>query len=187
MEIVHTAGYVHNDISLSKLMLGYGENIVFEKNCSECRSFKLKSLHLDDFSFATPYLDLTTGKHLKKGKADNEVINASNPLHSLRKLNCERTSRKDDLYMLVSLLLTLCNNYSLPDFDKLNKQLASGKQMLNLLKCYKESYSLKQMCKYTRRQNHGLEVFAEEVEKMTFSSQPNYKKLTQIMRSLSQY
>ena len=122
LEIVHTAGYVHNDISLKRLMLGYGEKIVYEKKCSECRSFKQKSLHLDDFSFATPYLDLTTGKHLKKGKADNAAINASNQMHSLRKLNCERTCRKDDLFMLVSLLLTLCNNYSLPDFQMLNKQ-----------------------------------------------------------------
>ena len=59
--------------------------------------------------------------------------------------------------------------------------------MLQLLKCYKESYSLSQMCKYTRRQTHGLEVFAEEVERMTFSSEPNYKKLRQILKSLCQY
>ena len=80
------------------------------------------------------------------------------------------------MMMLCSLLISLCNDYSLPDFKTLpqdNKM--TNEQYLTLLKCYKESYTLSLMCKYTRNKEHALHKLCTVVEAMTFASKPDYQ------------
>ena len=55
---------------------------------------------------------------------------------------------------------------------------------MTLLKCYKESYSLSLMCKYTRNKDHALHKICSEVEAMTFTSKPDYLQIRQILQSL---
>lgn len=72
IEIIHKAGYVHNDICLEKIVIGKNQKLEFgqmeDENDEESRSdtiFDGINLHIADFSFMTPYIDLETKKHLK--------------------------------------------------------------------------------------------------------------------------
>ena len=184
LEIIHEAGYVHNDISLRKVVLGYEKQLQFDYLGSANKTIKPQPFHFMDLSFATPYIDFKTGRHLKKGKV-NCPINISNEIQTLRRLNYERTSRKDDLAMLCTLLITLCNHYCLPDFKTLHQSnKMSNEQYLTLLKCYKESYSLSLMCKYTNNKDHALSNLCQQVEALSFTSKPDYQQLKHILKSL---
>ena len=66
LEIVHNAGYAHNDIALDTVVLGQGQIIDLrnqKKKTSSC--FAGVTLHVIDFSYMTPYIDFKTGKPLK--------------------------------------------------------------------------------------------------------------------------
>lgn len=67
LEVVHRAGYIHNDIQLEKIVLA--ENQIISKNdLKNVNAFDRKSLHIINFSFMTPYIDFKTKKHMKKEK-----------------------------------------------------------------------------------------------------------------------
>ena len=116
LEVIHNAGYVHNDLSLERIVLGHDQklkpNIAFDTD--DC--FENVDLHLVDFTFMTPYVDERTGEHLKKEKV-KELFNVKNDFQSLNRLSSIRSGRKDDLEMLANILLYLRNNYELPCLD----------------------------------------------------------------------
>ena len=117
LEIMHKAGYIHNDISLDKLHLTEGDSIKFKRKKGEYIQdyFENKTLHQYDFKYATPYIDFKTGKHLKQEKIKVDALNIRNENQSYNRFRSVRTSRKDDLEMVCTLLLQLSNYYELPD------------------------------------------------------------------------
>ena len=111
--------------------------------------FSGKELHLIDFKFMTPYIDLKTGKHLKNEKVSC-IQNMKNDLISLNQLKSLRTSRRDDLEMLCSLMLYVYNYYTLPDLVYPRYSKLSQEQRMLFLLSYKQSYDLEKMCRYVR-------------------------------------
>ena len=86
LEIAHAAGYVHNDIALDTIYLGFGQRIDLEQiklKTSQC--FTGSSLHFLDFSYMTPYIDFKTGKPLKQSKQNN-IFKVSNDFQSLNRV-----------------------------------------------------------------------------------------------------
>lgn len=66
LEIVHQAGYVFNDISMEKILLGPNQTMSLDNGSIIQDYFEDKTLHLVDFSFLTPYKCFVTSKHLKE-------------------------------------------------------------------------------------------------------------------------
>lgn len=58
MEIIHTAGFVYNDLSFDNISLGVDQKPMFDASPD---NFQDLSFHLWDYSAATPYLDFKTG------------------------------------------------------------------------------------------------------------------------------
>ena len=75
LEIIHGAGYVHNNIYLDKVLLGSNQRIEYKKNVSIDYENQLegKSLHIIDFTSLTPYIDHKTGKHLKQERIQSDM------------------------------------------------------------------------------------------------------------------
>lgn len=115
--------------------------IVENTNC-----FTRKNLHLVDMSYATPYIDFKSGKHLKQSKVQS-TLNMKNEFQSHNRLNGYRTSRKDDLEMLCNLLIYLCNNYELPDFEYPSSCSNDLDKKFYFLMSYKSSFPLSKLCK----------------------------------------
>ena len=117
LEVIHGAGFVHNDISIDKLAVGTGQRIRLQNEVqTNDNLFDQVSINICDFSYISPYLCPQTKKHLKREKVSG-LINISNELQSLNRLKSVRTSRRDDLEMLCNLLIFLSNQYSLPDIE----------------------------------------------------------------------
>jgi len=67
LEIIHRAGYVHNDLSLEKIVIGPNQFIpsALAKMDQTENLFDEKSVHIVDFEYMTPYIDFKTKNHLK--------------------------------------------------------------------------------------------------------------------------
>lgn len=124
----------------------------------------------------TPYLDFKTKKHLKQEKV-TQMLNINNEFQTLNRLNSLRTGRKDDLEMLCNLLIYLSNYYELPDFCLPPSTNANSEHRLYFLQAYKKSYTLARMCKNIRNSECGLKKFCLEVDRLSYSSKPDYAKL----------
>jgi len=111
--------------------------------------FAGKQLHLNDFRFMTPYIDIKTGKHLKLEKVCS-IKNMKNDMISLNQLKSLRTSRRDDLEMLCSLMLFVYNYYTLPDLVYPRCSKLSKEQRMVFLLSYKQGYDIEKMCRYVR-------------------------------------
>ena len=61
IEVIHHAGYIHNDICLEKIDLGKNQRIEFrETKCNTENIFDDLTLHFSDFSYFTPYINFET-------------------------------------------------------------------------------------------------------------------------------
>lgn len=76
LENIHKAGYVHNDLSLDKIVHGLNQKLR-TKDDQVTNCFEDVSLHITDFTYARPYIDFKTGKHLKQDKV-NVPLNINN-------------------------------------------------------------------------------------------------------------
>lgn len=67
LEVIHGAGYVYNDISPNKVVFPFNKSFKPNLKIDKSKSiFENKTMHIVDFSFATPYMDFKSQKHLKK-------------------------------------------------------------------------------------------------------------------------
>lgn len=78
LELFHSAGYVHNDISLDKIVLGANQMVSRTPSQDETENtLEDKTVHIVDFQYMTPYIDFETKKHLKQEKVKG-VIDVGN-------------------------------------------------------------------------------------------------------------
>ena len=74
LETIHDSGYVHNDLSLDKIAVGLNQRVIPDKS-KDC--FENKSLHIIDYTYMTPFIDLKTRKHLRQEKVKG-IFNVNN-------------------------------------------------------------------------------------------------------------
>ena len=82
------------------------------------------------------------------------------------------------------MLLFLTNKYELPDIAKQKLSTVTDEKRLLFLTTYKKNYSLYLMCKYSRNKAHCLKKFCDEVDKLSYTSEPNYDFMRAILRGL---
>ena len=136
-----------------------------------------------DYTYLTPYIDQTSGMHLKQDLVMT-YNNVNNEFQSLNRLHSIRTSRNDDIEMISCLLIYLSNYYTLPDLDFPHSTENNNEKRLFFLQAYRKSYSLVRMCKFTKNKKHNLLRFCEEVEQISFTQEPDYLKLKAILTGL---
>ena len=86
MEIIHEAGYIHNDLSMDSIAFGSNQILDLKsKETSYKNIFEDKTVHLLDFSYMTPYVDLKKKKYLKMEKV-NCMLNLKNELQTYNRL-----------------------------------------------------------------------------------------------------
>ena len=72
LEVVHRAGYVHNDISLDQILLAQGQKIQIN-DPERDNFFDEKSFHMNNIAYMTPYIDFKSKKHLKQEKVQRGI------------------------------------------------------------------------------------------------------------------
>jgi len=65
LEIIHNAGYIHNDLSLEKMFLGYKQKIVDDACDLTTNCFKSVPINMQAWTYYTEYTNRKTGQHLK--------------------------------------------------------------------------------------------------------------------------
>ena len=110
IEQFHEIGHVYNDLKLDNICVG-----TFGLNDKKCQ------LKLIDFGIATSYVT-TEGKFKKPSdpshhiKLERRLFNGNMGFCSPNQLKKKATSRRDDLYSILFILMYLTNN-KLPFFD----------------------------------------------------------------------
>lgn len=155
LEVIHGAGYVHNDLSLQRIVPGPDQKLKPNNKQANHDWFSGVDLHLNDFSLMTPYMDFDSGNHLKKDKVE-AILNLNNEFQTLNKVESLRTSRKDDLEMLCNILISLINDYELPCLEFPSATIRDSEKRLYFLQAYKRGYTLGKLCKLCHNENHGL-------------------------------
>ena len=74
--------------------------------------------------------------------------------------------------------------YQLPDLTYPNSTVQNNEHKLFYLQAYKKNYTLNHLCKKLHETDNGLETFCQEVEQLSYSQKPDYKKLRAILRGL---
>ena len=68
LEILHDSGYVHNDISLTKLVLCPGQTLNYDPYhptaSPDNNIMQGKDVQFLNYTYATPYVDFGSGSHL---------------------------------------------------------------------------------------------------------------------------
>ena len=172
IEGIHSAGFTYNDLKLDNVLVGFQNKIQSNKpNC-----FEDCSLHLVDFGFATRFIDKKTRKHIDEqeiGTFRGNMIFAS-----MNQLDFQMTSRRDDLISLCYLLIYLLNNGNLKGIDL--SQNLSRNESFNLVKKAKSKYSVKDFCCDNASK---ITSFVEAIFKLSFKETPDYKLLTEMLKS----
>ena len=106
LEVVHRSGYVYNNLTLDSIMFDYGVN---PKNFKGPADFETQQLNLIDFTYATPYIDFKTRKHLNCTLVRPERFPTDIKFSTFNQLLKNRTSRKDDMASLCYMLIYLMN------------------------------------------------------------------------------
>ena len=86
--------------------------------------------------------------------------------------------------MLCHMLLFLSNKYELPNIAKLSSSSMSDEQRLLFLSTYKKNHSLDLMCKESRNKAHCLKKLCDYVDKLSYTTEPNYDFMRAILRGL---
>ena len=71
--------------------------------------------------------------------------------------------------MLCYLLVYLSNNYECPELIFPNSTQNNSENRLYFLQAYRHNYTLNHMIKFLAKIEHGLLVFCQEVEKLTYN------------------
>jgi serine/threonine protein kinase len=94
---LHSLGYVHNDIKLENILIGYKESA---------------KIYLIDFGLSQPYIDPINAKHVvKKNLA---YFSGNFMFASLNSCRGNNKSRRDDIESLFYLIIYLYNENFLP-------------------------------------------------------------------------
>ena len=186
IEVIHNAGYIHNDICFEKIDLGYDQKLVFKgTKCINENIFDDLTLHFSDFSYFTPYIDLETQSHLKQEKTCCTSFDIANEFQTLNRLNLQRTSRKDDLEMLCNFLIFLKNYFQQPELVFPSSTYKNQESRLYFLQAYKKQYTLNRLCDYLNKcEQYGLLTFCLEVQQLKYTEKPNYERLRSILHGL---
>ena len=98
LELVHSAGYTHNDIKPSNVMLDNNFNA-----------------RIIDFGFAKKYFDSKSRKHVSC--TEMELFQGNIIYSSLNQMMFKSTSRKDDMVSLFYMTMMLLNGNMFPFVD----------------------------------------------------------------------
>ena len=104
-----------------------------------------KQLNLIDFTFATPYIDFKTRKHLPGCIVRPERFPTDIKFSAFNQLHKARTSRKDDMMSLCYMLIYLMNQCRMPGL-KYSSGNPSFVVLLKENKRWKTQYNLQQLC-----------------------------------------
>jgi len=106
LQLIHSAGYTHNDIKPANIMLDIND-----------QEDKLK-VTLIDFGFAKQYINM--GKHIEQSRMTSFQGNLI--FSSINQMNFISTSRRDDIISMCYIFLTLLNHFSfpIPDDEMMN-------------------------------------------------------------------
>jgi hypothetical protein len=141
------------------------------------------SFHLFDFRNATPFRDISTGKHLKQVKVET-ILTGGNIFASANQLSFRRTSRKDDLESLSSLLIYMMHNpFRMPLLEFPSYTYSNPEHRLMYLKQFKMNYPLKKLCGKSH-EAQTLGNFAHYAQQLDYFEKPNYEKFRLILRGL---
>jgi serine/threonine protein kinase len=153
LEALHVAGYVHNDIKMDNILM------------------KDEHLTLIDFGCASSYL--SGGNHIHKSFNPKFVGNYL--FSSIQQMNCQTSSRKDDLVSLCYLMLYLIRGRNL--FGE-NKGF-SDEALFEKLYRAKSSMTIDQLCS---KSAICIKQFIQTILTMDFETRPNYKLLRRLLK-----
>ena len=111
IEQVHEAGLIYNDLKLANVLVGYGEKL--PKDCTKGNCLKDLPINLVDFGMISKYADRKTGEHLPPKNLDCFYGNLL--FSSAHHLSFNRTSRRDDLFAIFSIMVYLLNEGEIPE------------------------------------------------------------------------
>lgn len=182
LEIVHEAGYIYNDLNLDNISFGADIKPILHKTKDYFEDYQL---NLWDFSAATPYRDFKTKQHLPQGKV-RSIMTQGNMFASVNQQNFLRTSRKDDLDSLCSLMIALIHSpVRLPEFFLPVKAQRSQEYTLFYLQSYRQNFPITRMCFHSEALI--MVNFCQVIENLSYSERPDYEKLRQMLRGLHQW
>lgn len=179
MKDVHGAKYSYNDLKPDNIMLTSTDN-------GEVR------VSLVDFGYAKRYKN--GSKHVdQRTLLDNFQGNML--FGSVNQLNFHATSRKDDLYSVMYLLIFLLNDNELPELQKFldakNVDPADQANLYRGIKQYKELYTLSNMLNRTKFDQNNKEndtiirgkvqKLVSYVEGLKFEDRPDYEAMKTII------
>ena len=136
-DIVHASGRTFNDLKPQNIMAEHdkdGELYIV----------------LIDFGFSDKFLT-AQGDHINNSEL-KDSFQGNILFSSYDQMDFKFTSRKDDLYSLVLMMLYMLNDLDVPGLDKKSivKVKSDARQMYRLLKQFKKNFTLQEMSCYIK-------------------------------------
>jgi serine/threonine protein kinase len=136
-DIVHASGRTFNDLKPQNIMVEHdkdGELYIV----------------LIDFGFSDKFLT-AQGDHINNSEL-KDSFQGNILFSSYDQMDFKFTSRKDDLYSLVLMMLYMLNDLDVPGLDKKSivKVKSDARQMYRLLKQFKKNFTLQEMSCYIK-------------------------------------
>lgn len=131
LEIIHESGFIYNDLKLHNIVLDYNVNPPWLGPNSKQNIFKNVNIRLVDFGLSTRWLDPKTGQHLDQSLASSFRGNLY--FSSVNQLQCQTSSRRDDLHSLVYLIIFMLNEGIIPAFEPIFEKELNVVETLRLV------------------------------------------------------
>lgn len=112
LELIHTTGYIFNDLKLENLLLDYDSAVEHFQSTDE-DIFQKNKVQVIDFGNATRFIDESTEQHVEKYRVN--VFKGNIEFASSNQLNFCTTSRRDDLISLFYLLVFILKHGKMPN------------------------------------------------------------------------
>lgn len=112
LELIHSAGYIYNDLKLENLLLGFDSDVDHFHMTKE-DIFKHHQVKIIDFGNATKYVDSSTLKHIEKHRV--KMFKGNIEFASLNQIYFASTSRRDDFISLFYLLVYVFKKGKMPN------------------------------------------------------------------------
>jgi hypothetical protein len=143
LEVIHSAGYIYNQLCVDQLILGDKQRIKPETRVKDI------SLHLGGFECVTPFRDFRTGEHLPP--STTKKVNIGNVFASYNQLQFKRTSRVDDLESLCLVLIYLMQDpVKIPDLHFPKATMHNDRARLIFLQSFKKSFTPEKLCQKSK-------------------------------------
>ena len=161
MRVLHSLGFVHNDLKLDNILVGYKDP---------------STIYLIDFGVSQRFID-DNGEHIQK--KTEESFSGNFQFASLNA--CCRTvkTRRDDIQSLMNIMIYLLNENQLPwsDFVKMfkDKDYVFG-DYLNERLDIKYTKELIQMCP------NPLKKILKQILTLRFNQEPPYDELIELLK-----